>query len=53
MAKPSGITVRCVYCRRKWMLTFEEASRLTDMPPCPNRPQCAGFGIAEEATVRP
>lgn len=50
--KQEGITVRCVYCRCKWTLSFEEAGRLTDMPPCPNQPQCAGFGIVEEATVR-
>lgn len=52
MSKTEGITLRCVYCRKKWTLSFAEARGLTDPPPCPNRPTCAGFGVAEEATVK-
>lgn len=32
----SGITVQCVACKRKRLLSFEEAAALDDMPLCEN-----------------
>jgi hypothetical protein len=52
--KEPGIQFRCVYCKTKWTLPFEEAAKLEDMPRCPNsRPEvntCGGFGVVESAT---
>lgn len=32
----SGITVQCVACKRKKLLSFEEAAAITDQPTCDN-----------------
>lgn len=32
--KPDGITVRCIGCKRKLLISFEEAARMTEPPTC-------------------
>jgi len=47
--KPSGITVECVSCKAKRLLTFDEAKALEDLPMCE---KCGMPMVAVEASVR-
>lgn len=44
-----GITVRCVACHQKQVLSFEAAASLTDQPFCD---RCSMPMIAEKASTR-
>lgn len=47
--KPDGITVQCIGCKRKLLISFDEAARLTDQPICDN---CLLPMVAVEAKVK-
>jgi hypothetical protein len=46
--RPEGITVQCVACKRRLLLSFEEASARTDMPTCE---RCYMPMVAVQASV--
>ena len=48
MPKRDGITVRCIGCKKRKLLSFDEAAALTFPPMCDD---CGSVMVAESARV--